>query len=176
MVITLCYARPRLNSPYHGFGYLVPRSVPRSLNPEQAIGVVFDSDVLPDQDSASGTKITVIIGGHWWSELKEHQYPSKEEGVVMARRVLERHLGLRDEPMAAVATLQRDAIPQYEVGYFKMMKQLRDGLYKKFGGRVRIAGKCYRGIGVHDCVFSGRMVAERLGEEGLTGLEHFERV
>ncbi|KAF9629771.1 hypothetical protein BFW01_g10974 [Lasiodiplodia theobromae] len=81
MVVTLCYARPRLNSPYHGFGYLVPRSVPSSLNPEQAIGVVFDSDVLPDQDSASGTKITVVIGGHWWSELKEHQYPSKEEGV-----------------------------------------------------------------------------------------------
>ncbi|GME33095.1 Protoporphyrinogen oxidase [Neofusicoccum parvum] len=173
MVVTLCYQKSRLNCPYHGFGYLVPPSVPRSLNPEQAIGVVFDSDALAGQDSSSGTKITVIIGGGYWAGLKE--YPSKEEGTAMAKRVLERHLGLRDEPVAAVATLQRDAIPQYEVGYFERMKELRQELLTRFGGRVRVAGKCYAGIGVHDCIFSGRMVAERLDEEGLTGLEQFEK-
>ena len=59
-----------------GFGYLIPQSVPFELNPERALGVIFDSDISPDLHSTVpaeklGTRLTVMMGGHWWDEWSE---------------------------------------------------------------------------------------------------------
>lgn len=171
MVVTLCYLKPFIHHPYHGFGYIIPRSVPHHMNPERAIGVVFDSDALSGQDDFSGTKIAVMLGGCWWREMAD--YPSPDVATKMAKNVLKRHLGLRAEPASAVTTLQRDAIPQYGVGHHQRMAMFRRALLDGFGGRLRVAGKSYGGISVHDCIFSGRSVVENLDQDGLTGLESF---
>ncbi|OTA55675.1 Protoporphyrinogen oxidase [Hypoxylon sp. EC38] len=174
MVVTLCFKNPLLNRPYRGFGYLIPNSVPAHQNPEHALGVIFDSDAMPDQDQqASCTKITVVLGGHWWAERTSTSLPTESEGLRMARRLLQRHLGITEDPVASVVTLQRDAIPQYEVGHCDKMARLHGLLLERLAGRLRVAGGSYRGIGVHDCVFSARSVVEGLEIEGLTGLECF---
>lgn len=67
MVVNLFYSNPSL-IPVRGFGYLIPRSVPLEQNLECGLGVVFDSESSIGQDTASGTKVTVILGGHWWSD------------------------------------------------------------------------------------------------------------
>lgn len=170
-VVTLCYSHPRLNHPYQGFGYLIPRSTPHELNAECAIGVVFDSDVTPGVDEFQGTKITVVLGGCWWTGVRS--YPGKDECARMARRTLEMHLGLTEEPVAVVVTLQKDAIPQYTVGHHRRLGKLRKALLNAYKGRLRVAGKSYRGNSVHDCIFSARSVIENLDREMLTGLEDF---
>lgn len=176
MHVTLCYASAGLNDPYRGFGYLFPRSVPRHLNPECALGVVFDSDAMPGQDNGPnpGTKISVIMGGHWWDGRSENEYPSEAESVSMAKRLLERQLGITDEPIRTLASLRRDSIPQYTAGHYDRMARLHELLLQMFDGRLRVAGKSYRGIGVHDCIFSARSVVDCLDyEAGMTGLEQF---
>ncbi|KAL7621126.1 oxygen-dependent protoporphyrinogen oxidase [Parahypoxylon ruwenzoriense] len=185
MLVTLCFAAPFVNHPHRGFGYLIPNSVPAHQNPEHALGVVFDSDAMPDQDSlpsasqdglyqqVPSTKITVVLGGHWWDERSAAALPTEAEGVRMARRLLRRHLGITEDPVANVVTLRRNAIPQYEVGHCERMARLREQLLERFAGRLRVAGASYRGIGVHDCVFSARSVVEALELDGLTGLECF---
>ncbi|KAI9742936.1 MAG: inner nuclear membrane protein enriched at telomere/subtelomere region, partial [Chaenotheca gracillima] len=69
------------------------------------------------QDTATGTKLTVMLGGHWWSEWTDSDYPSETEAIQMARTILERHLQITEEPETAKARLQKDASPQYEVGW-----------------------------------------------------------
>lgn len=175
MLVTLCFATPFLNHPHRGFGYLIPISVPAYQNPELALGVVFDSDAMPDQDlhQVPNTKITVILGGHWWDGRNADALPTEAEGVRMARRLLNRHLGITEDPVASVVTLRKDAIPQYEVGHCEKMASLHELLLERFAGRLRVAGASYRGIGVHDCTFSAQSVVEALELERLTGLECF---
>ncbi|KAK8171341.1 hypothetical protein BKA80DRAFT_306098 [Phyllosticta citrichinensis] len=182
MIVTLFYASPAANNPYCGFGYLIPACIPHCWNPENALAVVFDSDAIDGQDAGPrGTKISVVLGGHYWSGAsqrsiagtrgEEGRFPSRDEAVAMAKQLLARHIGLVDEPVVAVATLQRDALPQYTVGHHARVAQVREWLLASFAGRLRVAGNSYGGIGVHDCVFSARSVVEGLEVENQTGLE-----
>lgn len=175
MVVTLCYSKPLVNHPYRGFGYLIPRSIPLHWNPEKALGVIFDSDAMPGQDIGpqKGTKITVIFGGHWWAGKSESQLPSEDQCISMARSLLRRHLLVDEVPIICLAKLGTNIIPQYTVGHCERMGALHRRLLEQYGGRLRVAGSSYRGIGVHDCIFSAENVVEGLSSEYLTGLESF---
>ncbi|MCJ1310135.1 oxygen-dependent protoporphyrinogen oxidase [Agyrium rufum] len=183
MVVNLYYSNPSL-LPVSGFGYLLPRSLPFEQNPERALGVVFDSDATIGQDSIIGTKVTVMLGGHWWDDWSS--YPDEQEAVRMACAVLKRHLKITEQPAETVATLQRDCIPQYHVGFTRDMTRMHGTLLDEFEGKLSVAGSSYTGVGVNDCIRSGYDVAQGLanslslipqvrnkhGKDGvLTGLE-----
>ena len=169
-VVNLYYADPNLIT-VPGFGYLLPRSVPFTENPEFGLGVIFDSATSASLDSVSlpGTKLTVMLGGHWWDSWTS--YPTEEEGIAMAQSLLRRHLGIKDTPLYAKATLQRDCIPQYDVGHLKKVAAYRKEL-KRFGGRVRAMGNWAGGVGVNDCVMGAFEMVQGMkdGTDG-TGLE-----
>ncbi|EEH05827.1 protoporphyrinogen oxidase [Histoplasma capsulatum G186AR] len=174
MVVNLYYKNPNL-IPHRGFGYLIPRSVPIDLNPERALGVIFASDSSAGQDTAEGTKLTVILGGHWWDDWLLSDLPDEENAIAMAKSVLARHLRIADEPVVARARLQRDAIPQPTVGQVTQMERLHDALERRFEGRLKVAGAWYTGVGVNDSIRAGRIVAAATleGQEGVTGLERY---
>ena len=171
MVVNLFYESPHV-LPVHGFGYLLPRSVPLEQNPEAALGVIFDTDALPKQDNVPGTKITVILGGHWWDGWDV--LPSEEDGAQMAKSTLKRHLRIEEEPRAARVTLQKNCIPQYNVGHDHLMSEASHDLVQSFDSRLRVAGSSYTGVGVNDCVRSARDVVKGLVDgTGKTGLDTF---
>jgi hypothetical protein len=177
MVINLFFSNPDLN-PHKGFGYLIPRSIPFEQNPERALGVIFDSDANIGQnaDEPKGTKFTIMMGGHWWNGWEKEDYPTDEEAVTMARSLLARHLGILDKPVATNATLQKDCIPQYPVGFQKLLEKKRQDLAHTFHHRLAVAGSWYKGVGLNDCVDDAlRTVASIVYfpyyEGGSTGLE-----
>lgn len=176
MVVNLFFSDPNV-LPTSGFGYLLPRSIPFEQNPERALGVIFDSDAVSGQDTANGTKVTVMLGGHWWDGWASEDLYSPEEGVEMARTVLARHLGIVADPAATNVSLHSDAIPQYKVGHEQRMKDAHYALKRAYGGRVRAVGNSYTGVGVNDCLRAARDLARQLGSEGImddkTGLEYF---
>ena len=159
--------------PVQGFGYLLPRSLALEHNPDAALGVIFDTDAMPEQDSLDGTKLTVILGGHWWDGWND--FPSHEEGLHKAKETLKRHLRIEEDPHAFRVTLQKNCIPQYLVGHNESMAQLSSDLQQIFGTQVRVAGSSYTGVGVNDCIRSARDVVRDLSNgAGRTGLESFE--
>lgn len=177
MVINLYFKNPDI-LPVHGFGYLIPRSIALEENPECALGVVFDSDASIGQDSAPGTKVTVMMGGHWWDGIDESAYPTEEEGARMAKAVLKRHLGIFEEPAKVLVGLQKNCIPQYTVGHEDRMKMSSDELQIAFGGKLAVAGNSYTGVGVNDCISAAKKVVARMKKQlfvdgPATGLESF---
>ena len=124
------------------------------------------------QDAVPGTKVTVMLGGHWWNDWSE--YPDDEQGVILAKAVLERHLNITEAPRVGRVSLQRDCIPQYSVGHDDRMESLSRDLERTFGGRLRVAGNSYTGVGLNDCVRAARDVVRGL-VTGMakTGLESF---
>ena len=191
-VVSLYYSDPHL-IPYTGFGYLIPQAVPFEQNPERALGVIFDSSyggtppsTSPDlhvsqtsaqtpslaQDTVSGTKLSVMLGGHWWDDYS--YYPSEQEGLELAMSVLHRHLGVTVAPTAYNVALQKNCIPQYIVGHSARMRAAHGELTRAYKGRLRVAGSWYTGVGVNDCVKAAWSVARGLKEEVQTGLESFD--
>jgi len=176
MVVNLYYPKVTDENLPNGFGYLIPKAVSESENPERALGVIFDSDTLPTLDTATnpGTKFTVMMGGHWWSNRSFSELPTKEQAIAMARSVIKRHLKIQSEPIVSHVSLQKDCIPQYEVGHAAKMRQVHEDLMDKMKGRVLVAGNSYEGVGMNDCVRSARdQVLSILDLEQATGLENF---
>ena len=170
MVVNLFFSNPEI-LPTRGFGYLLPRSVPFEQNPERALGVVFDSDASVGQDDIPGTKVTVMLGGHWWDDFDA--YPDEDEGASMAKALLSRHLGIDEEPRAIRVSLQRNCIPQYGVGHEARMEDASLRL-ASLKGRLRVAGNSYTGVGLNDCIRAATDVVRGLIDgTGTTGLESF---
>jgi oxygen-dependent protoporphyrinogen oxidase len=163
MTVNLFFPNPSL-LPVQGFGYLIPQSVPFEQNPERALGVIFDSSAM---DSVQGTKVTIMMGGHWWDGWES--YPTEEEGLEMARSVLRRHLNITDEPAAHLANLARDCIPQYTLGYEDRLRLFAQDTSSTFKGRLRVVGAQVNGVGVNDCISGAWSVAKGLRGEGWKG-------
>lgn len=158
MVVNFFYEKEDL-LPVTGFGYLIPRSVPFEQNPEMGLGVIFGSESSVGQDTVAGTKLTVMMGGHYWDGWKESDYPDHESAVSMARSLLKRHLGITDAPAISRSRLQRDAIPQYTVGHMDRMKRLSSSAREEFNNRLTFAGSWYGGVGVLDCIKQAYLAA-----------------
>ncbi|OBT66687.1 protoporphyrinogen oxidase [Pseudogymnoascus sp. 23342-1-I1] len=169
MVVNLYYTNPNL-VPEPGFGYLIPQSVPFSQNPEFALGVVYDSHATPEVDGSTGTRLTVMIGGHYWDGRSADELPTPEEGQHLAERVLARHLKITDKPDRALATLHKSCIPQYTVGHRERLQSVDAGIRRLFGGRLSVGGAWVDGVGVNDCISSGQFQGISVGK-GYTGLE-----
>jgi oxygen-dependent protoporphyrinogen oxidase len=173
MVVNLYYRDENI-LPERGFGYLIPRSISFDQNPEFALGVVFDTYATLGQDTIPGTKLTVMMGGHWWSEFDS--YPDEEEGAAMAKAVLKRHLKIDEEPEAVHVSLQKDCIPQYTVGHHSRMEKARQELLLAYRGKLAVAGNSYMGVGVNDCIRAAKDVARDIANNrDITGLESFSQ-
>ncbi|KAH8726405.1 hypothetical protein GQ44DRAFT_705590 [Phaeosphaeriaceae sp. PMI808] len=163
MTVNLYYTDPSL-LPVQGFGYLIPQSVPFVQNPERALGVLFDSIATSGQDTVSGTKITVMLGGHWWDDWDT--YPTESEGLSMAQAIVQRHLGIEATPTASHVNLSKDCIPQYTLGYRDRLREYADELKKEYRGRLRVVGAQFNGVGVNDCINAARNLAWHVSGEG----------
>ncbi|KAL3460265.1 hypothetical protein BJX64DRAFT_263511 [Aspergillus heterothallicus] len=161
MVVNLYYPNPNL-VPVRGFGYLIPRSIPAEQNPERALGVIFASESGEGQDSAPGTKLTVMLGGHWWDGWQNSDYPDHDLAVKMAHSLLKRHLNITDTPTVTRSRLQRDAIPQPTLEHTQRMYGISDAVKSELDGRVTLAGAWYAigGTGVVDSIRQAYLASE----------------
>ena len=113
-----------------------------------------------------------MLGGHWWDGRTE--FPDDAEAVAMARDVLAQHVKITEAPVATHTAINRNCIPQYNVGHDDRIKAIKAGLLAGFGGRLSVAGPSYKGVGLNDCVRSARDVVQGLAARSAgewTGLE-----
>jgi len=105
----------------------------------------------------------VMLGGHYWSQRTS--YPTDDELLSAAKSVVARDLGIIADPGISNVTLQRECIPQYEVGHWERIQRLEGYLDSTFGQeRFKIVGSAVDGVGVNDCILSARSAAKRLQE------------
>ncbi|EAQ93372.1 hypothetical protein CHGG_01607 [Chaetomium globosum CBS 148.51] len=200
MVVNIWYPVPQANFPHNGFGYLVPQLLPFEQNPECILGAIFDSDresplptaSNPDPayrgaDTVPGTKVTVMMGGHYWDGWPSSAIPDTERAKESALAAIARHLKLPAElsqQAHASAKFCRECIPQHLVGHAARMRGAHLELEWAFKGRLAVAGQSYQNPGAMTTLRAGRDVARQIaGREdeeagewaiGDTGLRRFE--
>lgn len=171
-IVNLWYPNPNLKAHTPGFGYLIPQSVPAENNPHAALGVIFDSDReaaagTPEYIAAPGTKLTVMLGGHYWDHLDPESWPNVEEATTMAVATVAHQLGIPStELVYASSKVCRECIPQHLVGHRARMAQAHTELYDAFRGTLAVVGGSYTSPGVLPTLKAARDMALKVAGQG----------
>ncbi len=134
-----------------GFGFLAPRGEGLTVT-----AATYSSSKFPARALAGRTTVRAFVGGAGRENEAESAITRLESRV---RADIEKVLGLEGAaPLAQHTTRWIKANPQYEVGHSRRLDHLASCL-KGHQGLV-LAGASFGGVGLPDCVRSGRRAAE----------------
>lgn len=132
-----------------GFGFLVPRSEGRRM-----LAATFVHNKFPHRAPENRALIRCFLGG---SRDESALQLSDQEILHIVSQELRRILGLTAEPLFSRIYRWKAAMAQYSVGHLDRLDRI-ESLLKQHPG-LALAGNGYRGIGVPDCVRSGKEAA-----------------
>ena len=152
VTLSLIYRASDFDGMRAGFGFLVPKKERERLAACTFVGTKFSYRV-PDNSIA----LRCFFGGTGDEAVLRE---SDENLVAIARAELQRILGLTVAPVDSVIARWPRSMAQYTVGHGKRIKDIRaraagiPGLY--------LAGNAYEGIGIPDCIRTGRAAAKAI--------------
>lgn len=149
--VTLVYERAAFPKELDGFGFLIPRGEERKLTAGTYVSTKFPGRVPPEL-----VMIRCFIGGAG----KEGDAELDEAALCRnARAELRDVLGLGEaHPLWARAARWPKSNPQYVVGHGLRLKRIESCLQSHPG--LILAGASYKGVGIPDCIRSGRLAAQ----------------
>ena len=149
-IVALGYERYRVDHPLDGFGFLVPEP-----EPYRVLGSLFMSSIFPGRAPDGRALLSSFVGGARHPELVDR---SDEAIVEMVRTDLAELIGARGEPEMVDVFRWEHAIPQYEVGYGRILR-LFDRLERVHRG-LHFTGNYRDGIAVPDVIAGAGETAE----------------
>ena len=150
ITVGIGYDRDVRHSLPPGFGFLVPRSEGKRL-----LAATFVHNKFPHRAPEDRALLRCFFAG----VNAESVWPLSNDQIVgIVRNELQQIIGLRAEPLFARVYKWKSAMAQYSVGHLERLERI-ERLRQEFPG-LALAGNAYRGIGVPDCVRSGREAAK----------------
>jgi oxygen-dependent protoporphyrinogen oxidase len=155
VTVTLIYDKRRLAGLPPGFGFLVPRSEGKRM-----LACTFVHNKFPHRAPEDLGIIRCFLGGARDEEILD---ASDDAILQLVRGELKQVLGLEAGPRAERVYKWRAAMAQYGVGHLERLERI-EHLRRQIPG-LALAGNGYNGIGVPDCVRSGRLAADEAAGE-----------
>jgi oxygen-dependent protoporphyrinogen oxidase len=134
-----------------GFGFLIPRSEGKRM-----LAATFVHNKFPHRAPDDRALLRCFIGGTRNEPILQ---AADEEVVRIVREELQQIIGLTAEPLFTRIYRWKRAMAQYGVGHLERLQRIESVLQQLPG--LTLAGNGYRGIGVPDCIRSGREAANR---------------
>jgi oxygen-dependent protoporphyrinogen oxidase len=149
ITVTLGYLREELKSCPPGFGFLVPRSEGTRM-----LATTFVHTKFPFRAPDNKALVRCFLGG---SRDQGVQKLSDEEITALVRKELKQFTGLAADPWFVKVYRWDRAMAQYTPGHLERIERIGEIL--KQIQSLAIAGNFYKGIGVPDCVRTGKEAA-----------------
>ena len=135
-----------------GFGFLVPRSEGKRL-----LAATFVHNKFPHRAPEDRALLRCFFAGSNAASV----WDLSDEGIIaVVKNDLRQILGLAADPLFSRVYKWKSAMAQYTVGHLDRLARI-DRLCQQLPG-IALAGNAYRGIGVPDCVRSGRDAVQQL--------------
>ncbi|HYL94686.1 MAG TPA: protoporphyrinogen oxidase, partial [Terriglobales bacterium] len=148
VTLTLSYERRGLRLP-PGFGFLVPRSEGKRM-----LACTFVHNKFPNRAPRDRALIRCFLGGSRDEEILG--WPDQQIELAV-RQELRDILWLTAKPLFCRIYKWQGAMAQYGVGHLERLERI-ERLRQQLPG-LALAGNGYRGIGVPDCIRSGKEAA-----------------
>ncbi len=151
-VVSFGFHRRQIGHALDGFGFVVPQIERRRI-----IAASFASLKFPERAPTGDVLIRVFIGGALQPELLD------EADADLRRIAMEELASLLHtvgEPLFADIARWPRSMPQYHVGHLDRIARIERLVARHRG--LALAGNAYRGVGIPQCIASGRAAAERI--------------
>ena len=162
ITVNLVYDEAKLGQLPDGFGFLVPVVEGRAM-----LACTFVHRKFVGRTPPGKAVLRAFLGG-----AKNEALLDESDAVLVAtvRRELSEILGakvagIQIEPEATQVSRWRRAMAQYAVGHQDRIKRI-NALVAELPG-LKLAGNAYDGIGIPDCIRTGRKAAKELMERQL---------
>ena len=151
--VSLAYCQSDLTRPLDGYGYVIPRREGR-----KALACTWTSTKFPHRAPDGYALIRVFVG------RAGQDIPWNENDLLeLAKEELKFTLGVTVEPLLSRAFIWEGAMPQYNLGHPEKLAQI-DSALEKYPS-LALAGNGYRGIGIPDCIHSGKLAVEKVARD-----------
>jgi len=151
MVVGLGYEKSDFPKSPKGFGYLIPSSENRDI-----LGVVFSSNIFPGRAGEDEILMQVMLGGAHHPRLGDR---STFELVDLAKNEIKMRFGAKSEPKKVFSVFWPKAIPQYNLGYSKLLEKIGSRLEKIPG--LFLAANYIGGPSLNDCVAHSQLTSQK---------------
>ena len=137
-----------------GRGFVIPRVENRELTAVTWVTQKF-SHRAPDGVAL----VRAFVGRAGREEAVEL---SDDDLLRLVRRELDEILGIGADPIDARIYRWRRALPQYVLGHLERLEEIDERMASM--PNIQLAGAAYRGVGIPDCIQSGRSAAIKVLE------------
>ncbi|MEC9398825.1 MAG: protoporphyrinogen oxidase [Myxococcota bacterium] len=145
------FRRSQIDHPLDGFGMLVPSAEPFSI-----LGAVFSSTVFANRAPDDHVLMMVFLGGR----TPEDALLPESQQIELAMKDLKQLLGVRGIPAHVRSKTWAQSIPQYEVGYGRVLARAEE-IEKSLPG-LYMMGTWRDGISVADVVRHAEEVSNQV--------------
>jgi oxygen-dependent protoporphyrinogen oxidase len=155
VVVTLVYKRGQIAHPLDGFGAVVPAIENRPI-----VAASFSTVKFPSHAPADHAVIRVFMGGALNPQLVDRE---DTELISIAEQQLAELIGAQERPTEVHLARWRHSMPQYHVGHLNRVEAIEKRAATL--PRLQLAGNAYHGVGIPQCIHSGRTAAEKLAKQ-----------
>jgi oxygen-dependent protoporphyrinogen oxidase len=152
LTLTLIYKESEFDGQRAGFGFLVPKRERQRLAACTFVGTKF-----PFRAPGDRIVLRCFFGGIGDEAVLTE---SDDALIAIAREELRRILGLTASPVFHAISRWPKSMAQYTVGHASRVKEIRERAARVPG--LYLAGNAYDGIGIPDCVRTGRAAAKAI--------------
>jgi oxygen-dependent protoporphyrinogen oxidase len=135
-----------------GHGFLVPRTEGRKM-----LACTFVHKKFNHRAPEGQVLLRCFISS---SRVPDLASLSDQELIDTCRAEMKDFLGLTAQPQFAEVFRWNPALPQYEIGHLERVAKMKAIINDMPG--FHLAGNSFDGIGIPDCIRSGRLAAERI--------------
>jgi oxygen-dependent protoporphyrinogen oxidase len=148
-IVSLLFDEAKFDGQRAGFGFLVPKRERDRLAACTFVGTKFSHRVPADR-----ILLRCFLGGVGDQAILSE---TDDSIVTIAREELRRILGLTCAPLLTMISRWPQSMAQYTVGHAARVKEIKARVAAVPG--LSLAGNAYDGIGLSDCVRTGRQAA-----------------
>jgi protoporphyrinogen/coproporphyrinogen III oxidase len=152
VTVTLGYRRSEMKGCPPGFGFLVPRSEGTRM-----LATTFVHTKFPFRAPEDKALLRCFLGG---AKDQGVLQLSDEEITSIVRKEIKQITGLAAQPWFVKVYRWERAMAQYTPGHLERIERI--GATLKTMQNLAIAGNFYKGIGVPDCVRTGKEAAQQM--------------
>ncbi|MCX8026807.1 MAG: protoporphyrinogen oxidase [Thermodesulfovibrionales bacterium] len=152
-VVALGYKNSDIkNVDLNGFGFLVP-----AMQKRRILGTLFDTSIFSKRAPEGYSLLRTMIGGARYPHLA---MLDDDKIVNMTIEELSDILGIEADPHLVRIYRWEQAIPQYNVGHYKILEDIEMALSRHKG--LYLSGNAFKGVAVNDCIANSLLLSQTI--------------